>query len=63
MFEIKQVDYHYYHQLTEGLNNLESAGYTVIQILEHMTPSGNVELMHRDTVLVKKNWVVREVRK
>lgn len=54
MYRIEQIDYHYYYQLTEGINDLMKQGREVIQILILSNPSGNEEKMHRATVLTRE---------
>ncbi len=54
MYRIEQIDYHYYYQLEEGINDLMKQGREVIQILILSKPSGDNEKMHRATVLTRE---------
>ena len=57
MYKIKQFKYHYYHELEEFLNNQHGAGFTLIQVLQLMSPSGDNEKMHQATILFKLNKI------
>jgi len=50
MYKIIQIDYHYYYQLEEELNNRD---FELIQIID-ISSSGDTERMHRATCLMKK---------
>lgn len=52
MYGIEQINYHYYHELTEYLNEINNSGFEVIQIID-IKPSGDNEKMHRATILTK----------
>lgn len=54
MYRIEQIDYHYYYQLEEGINDLMKQGREVVQILILSKPSGDNEKMHRATVLTRE---------
>lgn len=54
MHRIEQIDYHYYHELEDGINELMKKGREVIQILILSKPSGDNEKMHRATVLTRE---------
>jgi hypothetical protein len=53
MYTIKQINYNYYHQLTDKLNQLYKEGLKVVNIL-NIEPSGYVDHMHRATILMIK---------
>ena len=52
MYSTISIDYHYYYQLTDKLNDeVLRTGKKVVQILE-IVPSGDPERMHKATVLL-----------
>jgi len=53
MYGIEQTNYHYYHELTDYLNQIYKSGWDVVQIID-MCASGDSKKMHRATILVKK---------
>ncbi|MHA1677866.1 MAG: hypothetical protein ACTSW3_03675 [Promethearchaeota archaeon] len=52
MYKIIQIDYHYYWQLEEELNN-NIKDFELIQIID-MSSNSDTERIHRATCLIKK---------
>jgi hypothetical protein len=54
VYDIKQVNYHYYYELTEYMDKCHDDGWEVIQILEIEASHSHDDKMHRATLLIKK---------
>ncbi len=54
MYKIDQVNYHYFHELTEFMDEKKDEGFEVVQVIRFREPSGDTEKMHRATILFKK---------
>lgn len=52
-YKVRHIDYHYYWELCEALEELQGENYKVLQIID-MKPSGNYPKMHRADVLLKR---------
>ena len=62
MYEVRQVDYHYYWELSEGLDKLlEEEKLETISVIS-IGSSGDMTKMHRATVLCKLQNTVVSVR-